>query len=136
MKYTDKVLDHFKNPRNQGSIENADLVGMAGNPTCGDVMKLYLVLDKGRIKDVKFETLGCAAAIAVSSVFTEMIKGKDIEEASKITKEDVVKELGDLPPVKVHCSILALDAFKNAFTDGDMATEACDHCDHNCEHHH
>ena len=117
--YTEKVLDHFKNPRNQGVIKNADAVGQEGNPTCGDVMKIYLKIEKNKksedfIKDIKFETLGCAAAIAVSSALTEVAKGKTLDEAMKITKDKVVKELGGLPAPKIHCSMLGVEALQSA----------------------
>ncbi|HTX86731.1 MAG TPA: iron-sulfur cluster assembly scaffold protein [Candidatus Nanoarchaeia archaeon] len=112
--YSQKVLEHFKNPRNQGEMKNCDAVGQEGNPVCGDVMKIYLKIENNIIKDVKFETLGCAAAIAVSSDLTEMVKGKTLDEALKITKDDVVKDLGGLPPVKVHCSMLGVDALRKA----------------------
>jgi len=108
--YTEKVMDHFNNPRNQGVIKDADAVGQVGNPVCGDVMKLYLKINEGKIVDIKFETLGCGAAIATSSMLTEMAKGKTIEEALKIEKLDIAKELGGLPAPKLHCSILAHDA--------------------------
>jgi len=109
--YSKKVLDHFKNPRNQGELKNANAVGQKGNPTCGDVMKIYLkVSDEGIIEEVSFETLGCAAAIAVSSLMTEYIKGMTIEEAKKVTKDDIIKEADGLPPAKIHCSMLGVDA--------------------------
>jgi len=108
--YSDKVLDHFKNPRNQGELKNANAVGQKGNPTCGDVMKIYLDVQEGRIKEVKFETLGCAAAIAVSSLLTEYIKGMTVGEAKKVTKDDIVREADGLPPAKIHCSMLGVDA--------------------------
>lgn len=116
--YTDKVLDHFHHPRNQGAIKNADGVGQVGNPVCGDVMKVYLKISAagGReiIKDIKFETLGCGAAIATSSMLTEMVKGKTIDDALKVQKLDIAKELGGLPEAKLHCSILAHDALAAA----------------------
>ncbi|MDD4902110.1 MAG: iron-sulfur cluster assembly scaffold protein [Patescibacteria group bacterium] len=112
--YTPKVLEHFKNPHNQGEMKDCDAVGQEGNPVCGDVMKIYLKIENNIIKDIKFETLGCAAAIAVSSDLTDMVKGKTLEEAMKITKDDVVKDLGGLPEVKVHCSMLGVDALKKA----------------------
>jgi nitrogen fixation NifU-like protein len=109
--YSKKVLDHFKNPRNQGELKNANAVAQKGNPTCGDVMKIYLkVNDEGIIEEVSFETLGCAAAIAVSSLMTEYIKGMTVEEAKKVTKDDIVKEADGLPPDKIHCSMLVVDA--------------------------
>lgn len=115
--YSKKVLQHFRHPKNMGRIKNPDAIGEAGNPVCGDVMKLYLKIDKDRIKDIKFETLGCAAAIANSSILTEMVKGKTLDFALKIRKDDIVKELGGLPPIKIHCSVLATEALKNAITN-------------------
>ncbi len=112
--YTEKVMDHFHNPRNQGSIPDADAIGQVGNPVCGDVMKLYLKIDNNKITDIKFETLGCGAAIATSSMLTEMVKGKTIDEALKIEKLDIAKELGGLPAPKLHCSVLAHDALAKA----------------------
>jgi NifU homolog involved in Fe-S cluster formation len=112
--YTQKVLDHFKNPHNQGKMKDCDAVGQEGNPVCGDVMKIYLKIKNNIIEDVKFETLGCAAAIAVSSDLTDMVKGKTLDEALKISKDDVVKDLGGLPPVKLHCSMLGVDALRKA----------------------
>jgi nitrogen fixation NifU-like protein len=114
MEYTDKVLDHFKNPRNQGSIESPDGVGKLGNPACGDVMKIYISVEDDKIRDIKFETMGCAAAIAVSSAMTEIVKGKSLDEADKITKDEVVEYLGGLPRMKIHCSALGIDALKEA----------------------
>ena len=117
--YTEQVMDHFSNPRNQGVIVNPDAIGQVGNPVCGDVMKIYLKIDKNKqgeeiISDIKFETLGCGAAIATSSMLTEMAKGKTINDALKIQKLDIAKELGGLPEVKLHCSILAHDALAEA----------------------
>jgi nitrogen fixation NifU-like protein len=112
--YTQKVLDHFKNPHNQGVMLDADAIGQQGNPVCGDVMKIYLKIKENIIEDVKFETLGCAAAVAVSSDLTDMVKGKTLEEALAITKDEIVKDLGGLPPVKVHCSMLGVDALHKA----------------------
>lgn len=113
--YTEKVLDHFHNPRNQGIIKDPDAVGQVGNPVCGDVMKLYLKIDKNeKIIDIKFETLGCGAAIATSSMLTEMVKGKTIDEALKIKKLDIAQELGGLPEAKLHCSVLAHEALIEA----------------------
>ena len=140
MQYTDKVLEHFKNPHNQGTIADADAVGQEGNQVCGDVMKMYLKikptpssedrggpspLDSARdrqegnytIEDIKFETLGCAAAIAVSSMLTDLAKGKTLEEGLKITKDDIVKELGGLPDPKIHCSMLGVDALHAAINN-------------------
>jgi nitrogen fixation NifU-like protein len=115
--YSDIVMDHFMNPRNMGEIENADAVGEVGNPACGDVMKLYLKIEDGKIVDAKFKTFGCGAAIASSSITTEMIKGKTIEEALKISNEAVAEALGGLPPAKQHCSVLAEEALKIAIED-------------------
>lgn len=121
--YNEKVLDHFRNPRNQGSIENADGAGAVGNETCGDTMKIYIKVKNDTVDDVKFETLGCAAAISSSSVYTELVKGKTIEEALKITDDDVVRELGGLPEHKLHCSLLAERAFKEAVDDYTKRTK-------------
>lgn len=116
--YTDKVMDHFQNPRNVGEMEDADAVGEVGNVTCGDIMRMYLKIDENEvIQDVKFKTFGCAAAIASSSVMTELIKGKTIDEALKVSKNDVSEVLGGLPPVKVHCSILATEALEEAINN-------------------
>ncbi len=114
MIYSEKVLKHFKKPLNQGVIKDADAVGEVGNPVCGDVMKIYLKIKNNIIKDIKFETLGCAAAIAVSSVLTDLVKGKTIGQALKITKDKIVKDLGGLPPQKVHCSMLGVEALHKA----------------------
>ena len=108
--YTNKVMDHFMNPRNMGEIEDADAVSEVGNPVCGDVMRLCLKIEDGIIVDAKFKTFGCAAAIASSSITTEMIKGKSVEEALRLSNEDVVEALGGLPPAKIHCSVLSEDA--------------------------
>ena len=105
--YNDKVIEHYSNPRNVGAIEDASGVGEVGNPVCGDIMKMYLKIENNIITDVKFKTFGCGAAIATSSISTEMIKGKTVEEALKLSNKDVVKELGGLPPLKLHCSVLA-----------------------------
>ncbi len=112
--YTDKVIDHFKNPRNQGQIKDADAISEVGNPACGDVMKIYLKKKENKIKDIKFETFGCAAAIAVTSIMTDIAKGKTLEEARKITRDDIIKALGDLPTQKIHCSMLGVDALHQA----------------------
>ena len=117
MKYSEKVMDHFTNPRNVGEIENADGVGVVGNAKCGDIMKMYLKIDDDVITDCKFKTFGCGAAIATSSMATELIKGKTIWEALEITNKVVVEALEGLPPVKVHCSVLAEDAIKHAVAD-------------------
>ena len=118
--YTDKVMDHFQNPRNVGEIENADGVGTEGNPTCGDLMTIYIKVEDNIITDVKFKTFGCGAAIATSSMITEMAVGKTIEEALKISRNDVADELEGLPPVKMHCSNLAADALRAAIADYKM----------------
>ena len=115
--YSKKVMEHFLNPKNMGKIEKPDGVGVAGNPVCGDVLTLYIKVRDGRIVDIKFQTLGCAAAIATSSMITELAKGKTIEEAMRITREDVADELGGLPPVKMHCSNLAAEALHKAIED-------------------
>ncbi len=112
--YNDKVIDHFTNPRNVGEMTNPDVVGEAGSFKCGDTMKIYLKIEKGKIKDVTFQTFGCGAAIASSSMLTEMIKGKTLEEAQQVTNEAVARELGGLPPLKMHCSNLAADALQDA----------------------
>jgi nitrogen fixation NifU-like protein len=117
MLYSDKVLEHFTNPRNVGEIENADGVGEVGNAKCGDIMKMYLKIDDGIIEDVKFKTFGCGAAIATSSMATELIKGKSIEDALKLTNKAVVEALDGLPEVKLHCSVLAEQAVKAAMAD-------------------
>jgi nitrogen fixation NifU-like protein len=117
MQYSDKVLDHFTNPRNVGELEDANGVGEVGNAKCGDIMKMYLKIDGGTITDVKFKTFGCGAAIATSSMATEMIKGKTIEEALKLTNKAVVEALEGLPPTKIHCSVLAEQAIKSAIAD-------------------
>lgn len=117
MQYSAKVLEHFRNPRNMGQIEDPDGVGEVGNPICGDVMKLYIKIDGDKIADVKFETFGCAAAIATSSIVTEMVMGKPIDEALKISARAVVEALDGLPPIKMHCSNLGADALKAAIED-------------------
>ena len=115
--YTEIVMDHFKNPRNVGEIKDADGVGEVGNPICGDVMKITIKVEDDTIKDIKFLTFGCGAAIAVSSMVTEMAKGKSIEEAKKINKKVVAEALGGLPPKKLHCSNLGSDALQMAIKD-------------------
>jgi len=115
--YSEKVIDHFQNPRNVGEIEEADGVGQVGNPVCGDIMKIYLKIESDVIVDVRFKTFGCAAAIATSSIATEMIKGKTVDEALKLTNKAVVEALDGLPPAKVHCSLLAEEAVKSAIID-------------------
>lgn len=118
MLYSEKVMEHFNNPRNVGVIEDADGVGEVGNPVCGDIMKITFKLDDTEhLKDVKFQTLGCGAAIATSSIVTEMAKGMTLEEAAAISKQQVADELGGLPPAKMHCSVLATDGLKVAVDD-------------------
>ena len=143
--YSEKVMDHFTHPRNVGVIEDANGVGEVGNAKCGDIMKIYLKIEDDIIKDVKFETFGCGSAIASSSMATEMIKGKTIDEALKLTNKAVVEALEGLPPIKVHCSVLAEQAVKSALSDyyrrqgidpepivGKLE-EDCDHCE-SCGH--
>jgi nitrogen fixation NifU-like protein len=115
--YSDELMDHFRNPKNMGKMENPDGVGKVGNPVCGDVMYLYIKVKNNRIADIKWETFGCAAAIGTSSIITELAKGKTLEEAEKITKQDVADALGGLPPIKMHCSVLSTDALKEAIAD-------------------
>jgi nitrogen fixation NifU-like protein len=115
--YSKKVIEHFQNPRNVGEIENASGVGTVGNPSCGDIMKMYILVEDGVITDVKFQTFGCGAAIATSSITTAMVKGKTIEEAEKLTRNDIAGALDGLPPIKMHCSNLATDALKAAIED-------------------
>jgi nitrogen fixation NifU-like protein len=139
MLYSEKVMDHFSNPRNVGEIENADGVGEVGNAKCGDIMKMYIKVDNGMISDVKFKTFGCGAAVATSSMATELIKGKSIEDALKLTNSAVVEALEGLPPVKIHCSVLAEQAIKSAISDYYTkqgidpvpivgVIEECEHC--------
>ncbi len=115
--YNEIIMDHFENPRNVGDMTDADGVGTVGNPKCGDVMTLYIKIEDNRISDIKFKTFGCGAAIASSSFTTELVKGKTIEEVLKFTRTDIADGLGGLPPVKVHCSVLALDALRVAIED-------------------
>jgi len=142
--YSEKVIDHFTNPRNVGEIADANGVGEVGNAKCGDIMRIYLKIDDNRIiTDVKFKTFGCGAAIATSSIATEMIKGKSIDEALTLTNKAVVEALDGLPPVKVHCSVLAEEAVKTAVADyyrrrGEEVPAAaidCDGCCDACDHH-
>ena len=115
--YSEKVMDHFRNPRNVGVIEDADGVGEGGNEKCGDIMKIYLKIKDGIIEDVKFETFGCASAVASSSMATELIKGKPVAEALELTNKAVAEALDGLPAYKMHCSVLAEEAIKNALED-------------------
>lgn len=117
MEYTDKVMEHFRNPRNVGEIKDADGVGKVGNPVCGDIMNLYIKVKDNVIVDAKFKTFGCGAAIATSSITTELVKGKTIEEALKLSNQAVTEALGGLPAVKRHCSVLAEEALKSAIDD-------------------
>ena len=117
MEYTEKVMDHFMNPRNVGEIPDADGIGEVGNAKCGDIMKMYLKIEDDIIKDVKFNTYGCASAIATSSMATDLIKGKPVSEALKLTNKAVVEALDGLPAVKIHCSVLAEQAIKAALAD-------------------
>ncbi len=117
MQYSEKVMDHFTHPRNVGEIEDANGVGQVGNAKCGDIMKMYLKIENDVIVDVKFKTFGCGAAIATSSMATELIMGKTVSEALKLTNSAVVEALEGLPPVKVHCSVLAEEAIKTAIAD-------------------
>jgi nitrogen fixation NifU-like protein len=121
--YTDKVMEHFKNPRNMGEISNADGVGTVGNPVCGDLMTMYIKVKDNHIEDIKFKTYGCGAAIATSSMTTELAKGKTLEEAMKITRASVADSLGGLPKVKMHCSNLAADALHAAIEDYRQKTK-------------
>jgi nitrogen fixation protein NifU and related proteins len=130
MLYSNKVISHFKKPHNQGVIKDADAIGQVGNPSCGDIMRIYIKTKNKKntktqkqeliISDIKFETMGCAAAIAVSSMLTDLVKGKTLEQAKKIKKNDIVKELGGLPPLKVHCSMLGVEALREAIGKLEM----------------
>jgi nitrogen fixation NifU-like protein len=115
--YNDKVMDHFRNPRNVGEVENPDGIGQAGNPVCGDIMELSIKVEGDVIKDVKFKTFGCGAAIATSSMVTELVKNKRIDEALTVSNKAVAEALGGLPPIKMHCSVLAEEALKAAIED-------------------
>ncbi len=115
--YSEKVLEHFRNPRNVGEIENPDGVGVEGNPVCGDLMEIQIKVENDRIVDIKFKTFGCGSAIATSSMVTELAKGKTLDEAMAITRDDVAEELEGLPPQKMHCSNLAADALHKAIED-------------------
>ena len=140
--YSEKVMDHFRNPRNVGIIEDADGVGEVGNAKCGDIMKIYLKIENDIIEDVKFETFGCGSAIASSSMATELIKGRSINDAMTLTNKAVAEALDGLPPVKMHCSVLAEEAIKMALKDyydkNGIAYDcsvfpSCDDCSH-CHH--
>jgi nitrogen fixation NifU-like protein len=122
--YSEKVMEHFRNPRNVGEIPDADGVGTVGNPVCGDVMAMYIKVKDNRIVDIKFKTFGCGAAVATSSMITELAKGKTLEEAMKISRSDVADSLGGLPPIKMHCSNLAADALHEAIKDYRKKQEA------------
>ena len=141
MAYSAKVMDHFENPRNLGKMDDADGIGEVGNAKCGDIMKIYLKIEDGIIADVKFNTFGCASAIATSSMATEMIKGQKIEDALQLSNKAVVEALDGLPPAKLHCSVLAEEAMKSAISDyytrqgidplpivGEIGG-GCDHCE-------
>ena len=139
--YSEKVMDHFRNPRNVGTMENADGIGEVGNAKCGDIMKIYLKIDNDIITDVKFETFGCGSAIASSSMATELIKGKPVSESLALTNRAVVEALDGLPPHKIHCSVLAEEAIKSALKDyydkngieyDKKLFPDCEHCDHCC----
>jgi nitrogen fixation NifU-like protein len=115
--YSEMVMEHFKNPRNVGEIADADGIGTVGNPVCGDMMTIYIKVKGNRITDIKFKTFGCGAAVATSSMITELAKGKTLDEAMRITRGDVADSLGGLPPIKMHCSNLAADALHEAIKD-------------------
>jgi len=141
--YSEKVMDHFMNPRNVGEIENADGVGQVGNPKCGDIMKMYLKIEDGIIVDARFKTFGCGAAVATSSMATELVKGKSVEEALQITNKAVAEALDGLPAVKMHCSNLAEEAIHAAIEDymkrnGLAEDKVNNACGRRCEdiHHH
>ena len=143
MLYSEKVMDHFQNPRNVGKMENADGIGEVGNAKCGDIMRMYIKVDDGIITDVKFITFGCGSAIATSSIATEMIKGKSVDEALTLSNKAVVEALDGLPANKIHCSVLAEEAVKAAVKDyydkNGIAYDAelfkdCGNCEH-CDHH-
>lgn len=140
--YSEKVLDHFENPRNVGEIKDANAVGVVGNAKCGDIMKIYMDIDGDIIKDVKFKTFGCGAAIATSSMATEMVKGKTVKEALELTNKAVMEALDGLPPEKVHCSVLAEEAIHSAIDDYQKRSgvtlgtiHQCSGCCENCAGH-
>ena len=122
--YSEKVMDHFRNPRNVGVLEDANGIGEVGNAKCGDIMKIYLKIEDGIIQDIKFETFGCGSAIASSSMATELIKGKPVTEAMKLTNQAVTEALDGLPAHKIHCSVLAEEAIRNALEDYQKRQEA------------
>lgn len=139
--YTEKVMDHFRNPRNVGELENASGVGEVGNPQCGDIMKIYLEVENNIITDIKFKTFGCGSAIASSSMATELVKGKTLEEAWGLTNKAVAEALDGLPPVKMHCSVLAEEAIHKAINDyriknGLEPWETKNHSEHIHDHVH
>ncbi len=135
--YSEKVLDHFSNPRNVGELEGANAIGQVGNSKCGDIMKIYMKIENDVILDVSFKTFGCGAAVATSSMATEMVKGKTIEEALKLTNKAVAEALDGLPPEKLHCSVLAEEAIRSAIADYYKSqgrdTSGLGLCDHDCE---
>lgn len=131
--YSEKVMDHFANPRNVGELDNANAVGQVGNAKCGDIMKIYMDIEDDTIKDVRFKTFGCGAAIATSSMATEMVKGKTVDEALALTNKAVMEALDGLPPEKIHCSVLAEEAIKAAIDNyrsqkGDNSGSSCSDC--------
>lgn len=142
--YSEKVLDHFENPRNVGEIKDANAVGVVGNAKCGDIMKIYMDIEDDTIKDVKFKTFGCGAAIATSSMATEMVKGKTVKEALELTNKAVMEALDGLPPEKIHCSVLAEEAIHSAIEDYQkrsgidlgIKTHNCDGCCSSCSKKH
>ena len=141
--YSEKVMDHFSNPRNVGEIADANAIGQVGNAKCGDIMKIYMKIEDGVIQDCSFKTFGCGAAIATSSMATEMVKGKTVEEARQLTNAAVMEALDGLPPAKVHCSVLAEEAIEAAIEDyykrNNLTFEPkkkCSGCCGSCDHHH
>lgn len=123
MTYSKELMEHFKNPKYVKVLKNADAVGQVGNTKCGDVMKLQIKVNKDKIEDIGFQTFGCAAAIATSDVVCELAKGKKIRDAKKLTKDDVIKELGELPPIKIHCSLLGIEALNKAIKNYESKQE-------------
>ncbi|MBW2990493.1 iron-sulfur cluster assembly scaffold protein [Candidatus Woesearchaeota archaeon] len=117
LNYNKKVIEEFKNPSNMGEIKNPDGHGIVGNPTCGDMMEIFLRVKDGKIVDIKAKTFGCVAAIATTSVMTKLVKGKTIEQAKKLKKEDIINKFGEMPPIKVHCSVLGMEALHKAIED-------------------